>query len=315
MRQGLVTATIVVPVFNEEKTIRLFIEEVEKATPPERQIQVDFLFVNDGSKDQTIQVLRSVARSNPRVSFINLSRNFGKEAALTAGIDNAKGDVVIPMDVDLQDPPEMIEQMVSKWREGFDVVLAKRANRDSDRMSKRFFARAFYKINNGLTSTKIPEDVGDFRLLDKKVVLELRRLPESGRFMKGVFAWVGFESCVLEYTRNPRSFGETKFNGLTLTKLAVDGITNFSVAPLRLSVFSGLLFSLLGVGYGSFLVFRTIAFGDELPGYPSLMVTILFLGGVQLISLGVIGEYVGRTFLETKRRPVYVVQEFSPKLK
>lgn len=306
-RDRSILATLVVPVFDEEKSLSRFIETVNRELASLPKFEFEFLFVNDGSSDKTLNELVFLSEKIPNISILDLSRNFGKEAALSAGLDYAEGDVVIPIDVDLQDPPSVIRTMVEKWREGFDVVLGKRSDRQTDTFSKRTWARIFYKVNNALTSTKIPEDVGDFRLLDRKVVLSLRELRESGRFMKGVFAWVGFSTCSVEYVRAARTQGKTKFNSLGLTKLAIDGITNFSVAPLRLSLFLGLAFSLFGFFYGLTLITRTIFLGDDLPGYPSIMVTVLFLGGVQLLALGVIGEYVGRTFIETKGRPVYLV--------
>jgi glycosyltransferase involved in cell wall biosynthesis len=245
---------------------------------------------------------------------IELSRNFGKEAALTAGIDAAKGDAVIPIDGDLQDPPDLIIAMVAAWRAGAEVVLARRADRSSDSFLKRFTARWFYRINNRLSSIQIPDGVGDFRLMDRVAVDALKQLTEQQRFMKGLFAWVGFRTVTLDYVRQPRQAGTSKFSGWKLWNFAIDGITSFSSAPLKLWSYVGGIGAVLTLGYAVFIVARTLIYGVDLPGYASLLVAILFFGSLQLISVGVLGEYIGRIYLETKRRPVYLVRRaYGPK--
>lgn len=309
MKTGKIMATLLVPVFNESRSIEPFLEATEIALRG-RNLETQYVFIDDGSDDDTFESLTKLSNVQHNISIIRLSRNFGKEAALTAGIEFAKGDVVIPIDVDLQDPPAVIPELIDKWREGYDVVLAKRSDRKSDSALKRASSKYFYKVSNLLTTTKIPEDVGDFRLLDRKVVLELRNLKESGRFMKGIFAWVGFKQTTVEYERAKRKEGKSKFNFLSLSKLAVDGITNFSIAPLRASIFLGLVSALVGIFYGIVIIIRTLASGSNLPGYPSIMVTIIFFGGVQLFSVGIMGEYIGRTFMEAKKRPIFVIEKF-----
>ncbi|MFD1264108.1 glycosyltransferase, partial [Thauera mechernichensis] len=236
------------------------------------------------------------------------TRNFGKEAALTAGIEYAKGDVVIPIDVDLQDPPGIIPIMVEKWREGYDVVLGKRVDRNSDTWLKRTLAGLFYRIHNRISDPLIPPDVGDFRLMDRKVITALCNLPESRRFMKGVFSWVGFHTATVEYARPERIAGNTKFNTWRLWNLALEGITSFSIAPLKIWTYIGGFVSLVSFVFAMFIIVRVMTIGADVPGYASLVVAVSFLGGLQLIGIGVLGEYLGRTYLESKRRPVYIVQ-------
>jgi glycosyltransferase involved in cell wall biosynthesis len=308
MKTGKIMVTILVPVFNEARSIAPFLNATEAALRG-RNLETQFVFIDDGSDDNTFEVLNEISNIQDNISIIRLSRNFGKEAALSAGLEFAKGDVVVPIDVDLQDPPEVITELIEKWREGYDVVLAKRSDRKSDPALKRVSSKYFYKISNLLTTTKIPEDVGDFRLLDRKVVLELRKLKESGRFMKGIFAWVGFRQTTVSYVRASRKEGKSKFNFFRLSKLAIDGVANFSIAPLRASIILGLASALVGTFYGITIISRTLASGSNLPGYPSIMVTILFFGGVQLFSIGIMGEYIGRTFMEAKRRPVFVIEK------
>ncbi|HLZ79716.1 MAG TPA: glycosyltransferase family 2 protein, partial [Sphingomonas sp.] len=245
----------------------------------------------------------------PRIRCISLSRNFGKEAALSAGLDHAVGQVVIPLDVDLQDPPEVIGTMVKRWREGNDVVYGVRRNRETDSLPKRLTADLYYRAHNYLSADKIPEHAGDFRLLDRKVVDVIRMMPERNRFMKGLFAWAGFRQAAVEYDRAPRQVGRTKFNYWKLWTLALDGITSGSTLPLRVWSYLGAVVAALSLVYAGYVAVRTLIFGADVPGYPSLMVAILFFGGVQLISLGVLGEYVGRILVETKHRPIYIVRE------
>ena len=242
------------------------------------------------------------------IRIINFSRNFGKEAALTAGLDKARGEAAIPIDVDLQDPPELIKELVARWREGYDVVLAKRADRTSDSFAKRVSADLFYKLNGKISNVDIPNNVGDFRLMSKRVVEALKQLPENQRFMKGLFAWVGFKTVAIEYVREKREAGQSSFNGWKLWNFALDGITSFSTLPLRIWLYIGALVSFLSFLYGSFIILKTLIFGVDLPGYASLAVIMLFLGGIQLIGIGILGEYIGRIYSESKRRPSYIIE-------
>jgi glycosyltransferase involved in cell wall biosynthesis len=238
-----------------------------------------------------------------------LSRNFGKEAALTAGIDAARGDAVIPIDADLQDSPELIVRLVEEWKRGFEVVLAKRADRRADSFAKRLTALLFYKVHNSISEPVIPENVGDFRLMDRKVVDAIKQLPERRRFMKGIFAWVGFRSTTIEYVRDPRIAGASRFSAWKLWNLALEGITSFSTAPLRIWTYLGLAVASLAFVYAGFIVMRTVIHGIDVPGYASLLAITLFLGGIQLIGLGVLGEYLGRVYSEAKQRPIYIVRD------
>lgn len=271
----------------------------------------EIICVNDGSKDSSLEKLidqKNELAAICTIKIIDFSRNFGKDAALTAGLDYAFGDCVVPMDCDLQDPPELIGKMVEKWKEGNDVVLAKRADRSEDTVFKRLSASLFYKISDNLMSVQLPENVGDFRLMDRKVVDVIKNFPERMRFMKGLFAFAGFKSAVVEYKRPERARGKTKWNYWKLWNYAIDGITSFSLVPLKLSTYFGLLVTILAFSRGALIMYRVIRYGIEVPGYASLMVAILFFGGVQLMSLGIIGEYVGRTYIESKKRPIYIVK-------
>ncbi|HET8612337.1 MAG TPA: glycosyltransferase family 2 protein [Sphingomonas sp.] len=302
--------TILAPVKDEEEAIAPFIRRVgEVLDALDEPGGWEILFVDDGSRDATLAAIAAAHRADPRVRCISLSRNFGKEAALSAGLDHAAGQAVIPLDVDLQDPPELIGTMIRCWRDGFDVVYGVRRNRETDSLPKRLTADLYYRAHNYLSRDKIPEHAGDFRLLDRKVVDVIRMMPERNRFMKGLFAWAGFRQTAVEYDRAPRAVGRTKFNYWKLWTLALDGITSGSTLPLRVWSYLGALVALGALVYAAYLVIRTLIHGGDVPGYPSLMVAILFLGGVQLLSLGVLGEYVGRILVETKHRPIYIVRE------
>lgn len=304
--------SIVVPVFNEQDTVGLFVETTCGVLEA-HDLNFEIVFVNDGSRDETFDSLVQRAAADKRITVINLSRNFGKEAALSAGIDHAVGDVLIPMDVDLQDPPALIPIFLQRWREGYDVVYGVRASRKHDQLSKRTSAVWFYRAFNRLSQLKIPENAGDFRLIDRRVADVLRRMPERNRFMKGMYSWVGFRSMEVPYERPPRAAGRTKWNHWTLWNFALDGLVSFSTLPLRVWSYIGAIVALLSFAYGSFIVIRTLLLGIDLPGYASLLTTVLFLGGVQLLSIGVIGEYLGRLFIEVKGRPLYVVESiYSP---
>jgi len=302
--------TILVPVKDEEEGIAPFVSRVsvilDGLNEPDGW---EILFVDDGSRDRTLAEVAVQHARDPRVRCISLSRNFGKEAALSAGLDHAAGRAVIPLDVDLQDPPEVIADMVRSWRDGFDVVYGVRRNRESDSLPKRLTADLYYRAHNYLSADKIPEHAGDFRLLDRKVVDVIRMMPERNRFMKGLFAWAGFRQTAVHYDRAEREVGTTKFNYWKLWTLALDGITSGSTLPLRVWSYLGGVVAIGTLFYAAYLVIRTVVHGGDVPGYPSLMVAILFFGGVQLLSLGVLGEYVGRILVETKHRPIYVVRE------
>ncbi len=305
---SLLTLSLVVPVFNEAETVNLFIDRVTQVFEAHPFVSVEFCFVNDGSTDKTLETLLLRQHKDSRLKIIDLSRNFGKESALSAGLQVAGGEVVVPIDVDLQDPPELILDMIEKWREGYEVVLGRRSNRDSDSWLKRISAEYFYRIYNKIASYKLPENVGDFRLMDRCVVEAIKELPESHRFMKGLFAWVGFRTTYVDYSRPERVAGTTKFNGWKLWNFALEGVTSFSTAPLRMWTYLGLLVSTLSFVFGIFILFKVLIVGVDIPGYASLMVAVTFLGGVQLVGIGVIGEYLGRTYIESKRRPVFFIR-------
>jgi len=312
VKRGMVAPllSVVVPVKNEEQAILAFVERVGAVLDGIAEAEGwEILFVDDGSTDATLAAIIAANQRDDRVRALSLSRNFGKEAALSAGLDHARGAAVIPMDVDLQDPPEVLPEMVAKWREGHEMVFGVRRCRDSDGWAKRVTAGLYYRAHNMVSQDKIPENAGDFRLLDRKVVEVIRALPERNRFMKGLFAWAGFKQAAVEYDRVERETGTTKFNYWKLWTLALDGITSASTVPLRIWSYVGALVAVFALAYGTFLAVDTMMFGNPVPGYASIMVSVLFLGGVQLISLGVLGEYVGRILTETKQRPLYVVRD------
>jgi glycosyltransferase involved in cell wall biosynthesis len=312
VKRGMVAPllSVVVPVKDEEDGIFTFVDRVGLILDG---IAADegweILFVDDGSTDATLAAIVAANQRDPRVRALSLSRNFGKEAALSAGLDHARGNAVIPMDVDMQDPPEVLPEMVAKWRDGHEMVFGVRRCRKSDGIAKRLTAGLYYRAHNMVSQDKIPENAGDFRLLDRKVVEVIRALPERNRFMKGLFAWAGFRQAAVEYDRVERETGTTKFNYWKLWTLALDGITSASTVPLRIWSYVGALVALFALGFGTFLAVATMIFGNPVPGYASIMVSVLFLGGIQLISLGVLGEYVGRILTETKQRPLYVVRD------
>jgi polyisoprenyl-phosphate glycosyltransferase len=304
--------TILVPVKDEEEAIAPFVDRVSAvldglSDPAAKHWEI--LFIDDGSTDTTLAAIIAANGRDPRVHGLSLSRNFGKEAALSAGLDHAGSDAVIPIDVDLQDPPEVIADMIRAWRAGSEVVYGVRRDRYSDSLPKRLTADLYYRAHNWLSSDKIPEHAGDFRLLDRKVVDVIRRMPERNRFMKGLFAWSGFKQTAVEYDRVERTIGTTKFRYWKLWTLALDGITSASTVPLRVWSYVGVIVALLSFIYAVIIMIRTLFTGVDVPGYASLMSAILFFGGLQLISLGVLGEYIGRILVETKQRPIYVIRE------
>jgi glycosyltransferase involved in cell wall biosynthesis len=313
MSDPVLQLSVIVPVKDEEEAVGPFVARVASVLdglfPGAAEPEWEIVFVDDGSTDATMAAILAANRLDPRVRAISLSRNFGKEAALSAGLDFAAGQAVVPIDVDLQDPPEVIGDMLVKWREGYEVVYGVRRNRETDSLPKRLTADLYYRAHNYLSSDKIPEHAGDFRLLDRSVVDVIRRMPERNRFMKGLFAWGGFRQAAVEYDRVPRTVGKTKFRYWKLWTLALDGLTSASTMPLRIWSYVGVVIAFLALLYAIFVIVRTTLFGIGVPGYASLMVAILFFGGLQLISLGVLGEYVGRILVETKQRPLYVVRE------
>lgn len=307
--------SIVCPFYNEGPGVSAFYDAVtaEFARLPGYDFEV--VCVDDGSGDDTLARLIALSECDPRFRVLELSRNFGKEAALTAGLDASHGDVVIPIDADLQDPPALIGRLICAWEDsGADVVLAKRSDRASDSAAKRLSAAAFYDMHNWLSQIKIPANVGDCRLMTRVVIDALRQLPEKQRFMKGLFAWVGFKSVTIEYTRERRFAGASKFSGWKLWNFALEGITSFSSLPLRIWTYLGMLGALVTLFYGLFIVLRTLIHGVDLPGYASLLVSILFFGSLQLMGLGMLGEYVGRIYMESKHRPTYLVRKVYHKL-
>lgn len=299
--------SLVVPVFNEEATIPIFYKTVREFEGL-KEHEVEIVFINDGSSDSTESIINALAVSDKLVVPLSFTRNFGKEPALFAGLDNATGEAVIPIDVDLQDPIDVIPHLIEKWQHGADMVLAKRTDRSTDGRLKRKSAEWFYKLHNKISNPKIEENVGDFRLMSREVVENIKLLPERNLFMKGVLSWVGGKIEVVEYSRAERVAGDSKFNGWKLWNLALEGITSFSTFPLRIWTYIGMLVAGLSFLYGSWMILDKIIFGNNVPGYPSLLVSILFLGGVQLIGIGVLGEYIGRIYIECKNRPRFILK-------
>ncbi|HYC02301.1 MAG TPA: glycosyltransferase family 2 protein [Azospirillaceae bacterium] len=309
--QGTVPAievSVVVPMYNEEEGIDLFYREVTEALEACTR-SFEIVCVNDGSRDGTLAKLAALAARDSRIRVVDLSRNFGKEVALTAGIDHAAGSAVIPIDADLQDPPSLIPAMVEKWRDGYEVVLAARADRGSDTALKRWTAQSFYWVMSRVGEVPVPRNVGDFRLMDRKVVEALSRLPERTRFMKGLFAWLGFRQTVVTYSRAPRAAGQTKWKYWKLWNFALDGIVSFSTLPLKIWTYGGIAVALAALVYMMLLVVDTLIHGIDVPGYASIMAGLLFFSGVNMIGLGILGEYLGRVFIEVKQRPLYLVRE------
>ena len=308
--------SIIVPCYNESEVVEKFFSAMvgNNGILNNLGLNCELVFINDGSKDNTLELLKAQKeiysdKSNLDIKIVNLSRNFGKEAAMSAGFSVASGEAIVPMDADLQDPPELIAKFVELWRQGYDVVLAKRNDRQEDSFAKRFSSSLFYKLNNKISDVKLPDNVGDFRLFTRKVLNAINSLPENQRFMKGIFAWVGFRSITIEYKRPQRIAGSSKFNGWKLWNFALQGITGFGTLPLRIWTYIGFIVSFFAFIYASFLILRTLIMGIDLPGYASLVVIILFLGGLQLIGIGILGEYVGRIYMESKRRPPFIIDE------
>ncbi|MCB1761474.1 MAG: glycosyltransferase family 2 protein [Gammaproteobacteria bacterium] len=304
------TLSVVIPVFNEREVLPIFLRRITEAVAP-LKITFELLFVDDGSSDGSGQWLLDRTAVSRTMRVIRLSRNFGKEAALSAGMDRASGDAVVVLDADLQDPPELIPEMLAEWRRGIDVVLMQRRERLGESVMKRFSASLYYRLLNRLSDSPIPPDVGDFRLMSRKAVAALRGLPERNRYMKGLFSWVGMPTVVLHYDRDPRAAGRTKWGYPALARLAWEGITSFSTKPLKLATLLGLSAAVCGAAYGAWIVFKALVLGDPVAGYPSLIAIITLLGGAQLCTIGIVGEYVGKIYIEAKQRPIYLIYDDS----
>ncbi len=303
--------SIIAPVFNEETVLEAFYQQLS-STLAGINARFEIIFIDDSSNDNSLKLLYEFQQSDPRVAVIELSRNFGKEIALTAGLDHSHGDAVIIIDTDLQDPPELIPDFIREWKNGYDVVYAQRTSRRGDSWFKKVTAHQFYRLIKRVSNTDIPEDTGDFRLLSRRAVDAISQLRERHRFMKGMFAWIGYPQKAIPYQRQPRHAGQTKWNYWKLWNFALEGITSFSTAPLRLATYFGLLVAFGAFVYGGYIIYDTLVWGNPVPGYPSLMVVILFLGGIQLIGIGIIGEYLGRLFYESKQRPLYLIKSYQP---
>jgi polyisoprenyl-phosphate glycosyltransferase len=305
--------SVVVPAYNEEAVLPEFHRRLAAVLDAlAGDLDAEIVYVNDGSSDATMRLLVGIHDRDPRVAVVDLSRNFGKEIAMSAGLDHALGDAVVVIDADLQDPPELIPDMVKAWRSGSDVVLMRRATRANESWLKKATARAFYRSIGRIGEIEIPADVGDFRLLSRRAVAALLRFPERTRFMKGLYAWIGFPSAEIVYHRDGRFAGETKWNYWRLWNFALEGITSFSVVPLKFASYIGFATALVAFGYGVFVIGKTLLYGDPVRGYPTLVVLVLFGGGLQLMALGIIGEYLARMFIEVKGRPLYLVQRSLP---
>ena len=302
--------SIVTPAYNEAENLGEFYSRVINATD-NLNLEIEIIYINDGSQDSTIDIITKQRQIDNRITIIDLSRNFGKEIALTAGLDYSSGDAVIVIDADLQDPPELIPKLVEKWREGYDVVNAKRIKRKGESLLKKVMSYIYYRLLFYLSDINVPKDTGDFRLLNKNALDALLKLREKHRYMKGLFVWVGFKQKEIEYEREARFRGKTKWGFFSLFNLAFDGLTSFSIMPLRLASTIGFLSALIGFFYGAVIVFKTLFFHEPVAGFTSLVVLVTFFGGIQLLSIGIIGEYIGRIFNETKNRPLYVVKNIQ----
>ena len=303
--------TILIPAYNEEAVLPLLYDRLLKLIDGLPQYNFELLFVNDGSKDRTLELIQEMRKHDPRVCYVNLSRNYGKETAMIAGFDYVNGDCMINIDADLQDPPELISEMLKYWEEGYDDVYAKRKSRKGESFLKKFTSWGYYRVLQSMTNIEIQKDTGDFRLLDRRCVEAIKQMRESQRYTKGLYSWIGYKKKEILYDRDPRAAGKTKWNYRKLANLSIDGITSFTTAPLRWAALIGILVSLLGFIYMMVIIIKTLIYGIDVPGYASMMVVILFLGGLQLIFLGVIGEYLGRAFYETKHRPLYFIDRYN----
>lgn len=303
--------SIIVPTYNEEKNLYEFQHQLDLTRKQMHDYQFEILYINDGSKDKTLQILQSLRKKDSSIHYLNLSRNFGKEAAMLAGFDHLSGDCAIIMDADLQDPPSLIKDMVKYWEEGYDDVYAKRNSRGKESWFRKRSSLLFYNLLKKTTKVGIPENVGDFRLLDKKCINSLMQLRETQRYTKGLFAWIGYNKKEILFDRDNRHDGKSNYNFFKLFNLALEGLISFTTTPLRISALLGFTISVIALIYMIYFIIKTAIFGDSVQGFPTLIITILFLGGIQLISLGIIGEYLGRIFHETKQRPNYFIQDIN----
>lgn len=304
------TITVLIPVYNEEEVLPALFDRLTGLAGSHVDYSFGFLFVNDGSRDKSLKLIEEFAKRDHRVSYVNLTRNFGKEIAMIAGIDHVDGDALVIMDADLQDPPELLPDMIKLWEQGYDDVYARRSARLGESWLKRTTSHWYYKVLQHSTNIEIQPDTGDFRLLDKRCIKALQQIREHERYTKGLFSWIGFNKKEIKYVRDPRAAGKSKWDYFKLINLAIEGVVSFTTAPLRFAVILGLIVSLLAFIYIIVLVTRTMLLGPDLSGYPSMMAVILFLGGVQLLALGIIGEYIGRIFNETKQRPLYLIEKY-----
>ncbi len=302
--------TLLIPAYNEQEVLEPLFERLDTLAKSTKHYQFEFLFVNDGSRDDTLEIIKQRAEKDSRISYINLSRNFGKEIAMIAGIDHVKGDAMVILDADLQDPPELIPEMIAYWEEGYDDVYARRNSREGETWVKKRTSSWYYKLLQSSTNIPIQIDTGDFRLLDRRCIDALKQFRESQRNTKAMFSWIGYRKKEIFYDRDPRIAGTTKWNYRKLVNLAIDGITSFTTAPLRIATISGLGISLLAFCYILYLVIRPLFGVPTGAGYSSLMAVILFIGGIQMLFLGIIGEYIGRIFVEVKQRPLYLIEEY-----
>ncbi len=311
MEENKKLVTILAPAYNEQEVLHLLYNKLNNVMEQNKNYDFEILFVNDGSKDKTLEIMQELRQNDNRVSYLSLSRNYGKEIAMIAGLDYCKGDAVVIIDSDLQDPPELIAEMLKYWEEGYDDVYAKRRSRKGETWLKKFTSKMYYKVLQAFTRIEIQKDTGDFRLLDRRCVEALKSIRESQRYTKGLFSWIGYNKKEILYDREPRAAGKTKWNYRNLINLSIDGITSFTTSPLRWATIIGILVSVVAFIYMLTIIIKTIITGIDVPGYASIMVVTLFLGGIQLIFLGVIGEYLGRAFNETKHRPLYFVDVYN----
>mgnify|MGYP005764769305 CR=1 FL=1 len=303
--------SILIPAYNEHESLPLLYDRLVKLMDEEQKYDFEVLFVNDGSKDNTLELIKFLRKKDPRINYVNLSRNYGKEVAMAAGFDYVKGDALVLMDADLQDPPELIPEMIKYWEEGYDDVYARRKSRKGESPLKKLTSWGFYRVLQSMTNIEIQKDTGDFRLLDRRCVEAIKQLRESQRYTKGLYSWIGYNKKEILYDRDPRIAGKTKWNYRRLINLSIDGITSFTTSPLRWAAILGIIISCAGFIYMLAIILKTLIYGVDVSGYASMMVVILFLGGIQLIFLGLIGEYLGRAFYEAKRRPLYFIDSYN----
>jgi len=313
VNENMKKVSILVPCYNEEKSIQLLYPELKTLMDSQNNYEWEILFVDDGSEDDTLNVIRSLRREDERIAYVSLSRNFGKENAMLAGIDYVTGDCMVIMDADLQDPPSLIPEMLKYWEEGYQDVYAKRADRGKESWSRKKLSLLFYKILDSTTRFDVLQNVGDFRLLDRQCINALKRLRESERYTKGLFCWIGYKKKEIIFNRGDRVAGDSNWSFWSLFNLAIEGITSFTTAPLRIATFSGFIIALCAFFYALYFITKTLIYGDPVQGFTTLIVIILFLGGIQLITIGILGEYIGRIFNETKNRPTYIASEYNGK--